>query len=272
MKDNAACMQNMPDRLPLAGRSERSYRPGLVSVSFRGHSPEEILRAASEAGLCFIEWGSDVHAPCRDVANLEHIARLQAEYGMSCSSYGTYFWLGRNALDELPDYIRAAKILGTNILRVWGGGKCAENMTESERNAFIDECRRAAEIAAAHGVILCTECHRGTFTERPEDTLALMQAVNSPHFRTYWQPFQWLDEQGSLAVARTIAPYVEHVHVFNWQGAQKLPLADAADAWRTYLSVLPAPRTLLLEFMPDDRIETLKAEAKALAAIAATGG
>lgn len=259
MKDNALCMQKTVSCHP--------YTLGLVSVSFRGHGPEEILRMARAAGLSCIEWGSDVHVPCRDVANLEHIARLQAEYGIACSSYGTYFRLGRHPLDELPDYIRAAKILGTDILRVWAGERCGGDMTKEERAAFFDECRRAAGIAAEHGVILCTECHRGTFTERPEDTLALMQAVNSPHFCTYWQPFQWLDEQGSLEVAKTVVPYTRHVHVFNWQGARKLPLADAVDAWRRYLSVLPAPRTLLLEFMPDDRIESLAAEAHALGEI-----
>ena len=254
MKNDAVCAQ---DR----------YQMGLVSISFRGHSPEEIVKAARAAGLSCIEWGSDVHAPCRDVARLEHIARLQAEYGITCSSYGTYFRLGQSALADLPEYIRAAKMLGTDILRVWAGNRCASDMTDPEREAFFAECRRAAAIAAEHGVTLCTECHRGTFTERPEDTLALMQAVDSPHFCTYWQPFQWLDEQGSLAVARAVAPYAAHVHVFNWKGAQKLPLADAADAWRAYLKALPAPRTLLLEFMPDDCIQTLEREAQSLADI-----
>ena len=39
------------------------YQIGLVSVSFRGLSPEEIIRIAKDAGLSRIEWGSDVHAP-----------------------------------------------------------------------------------------------------------------------------------------------------------------------------------------------------------------
>ena len=39
------------------------YSSGLVSISFRSHTPDEILRAAAESGLTQIEWGSDVHAP-----------------------------------------------------------------------------------------------------------------------------------------------------------------------------------------------------------------
>ena len=49
------------------------YNTGLVSISFRGHTPEEILKAMAQAGLDRIEWGSDVHAPCGDVENLEKI-------------------------------------------------------------------------------------------------------------------------------------------------------------------------------------------------------
>ena len=94
------------------------YRLGLVSVSFRRHSPMEILEAAKKAGVSCIEWVSDVHAPCYDTALLYEIAEMQKEYGVECSSYGTYFRLGETPIDELKDYIRAARILGTDILRL----------------------------------------------------------------------------------------------------------------------------------------------------------
>ena len=102
------------------------YNTGLVSISFRGHTPEEILKAMAQAGLDCIEWGSDIHAPCGDVENLEKIAKLQENYGISCCSYGTYFRLGVTPVAELPAYIQAAKTLGTNILRLWCGSKPAE--------------------------------------------------------------------------------------------------------------------------------------------------
>ena len=244
------------------------YTLGLVSISFRKHTPEEILAAVKSAGLTCIEWGSDVHAPCKDTDRLQKIAALQKEYGITCSSYGTYFRLGVTPLEELPDYIAAAKILGTNILRLWGGTKKGADMTPEELAAFTDTCRKAAAMAEEAGVILCLECHMLTITETPDYAVSLMEAVYSPHFRMYWQPFQWLDTEGSLAVARTVAPYAEHIHVFNWQPPRmaptKHPLAEAAEDWRRYLSVFTTPRTLLLEFMPDDRIESLPTEAEAL--------
>lgn len=248
-----------------------SYELGLVSISFRKHTPAEIIQAVKNAGLTCIEWGSDVHAPARDTARLREIAALQEEYGVTCSSYGTYFRLGATPLTELHDYIAAAKILGTGILRLWGGTKKGEDMTDEELAAFTDTCKQAAAIAEEAGVILCLECHMLSITETPDYAVALMEAVNSPAFRLYWQPFQWLDSEGSLAVAKAYAPYAEHIHVFNWHPPKmapaKSPLAEAVEDWRAYLSVLPAPRALLLEFMPDDRLETLPTEAEALRTI-----
>ena len=71
----------------------------------------------------------------------------------------------------------------------------------------------------------------------------------------------------NLKNARKIAPYAEHIHVFHWQGDRKLPLAEAIQDWRAYLKEFTASRALLLEFMPDDQIASLSAEAGALKTI-----
>ena len=36
-----------------------NHRLGVVSVSFRDRTPEEILKEAKDAGLVCVEWGSD---------------------------------------------------------------------------------------------------------------------------------------------------------------------------------------------------------------------
>ena len=140
-------------------------------------------------------------------------------------------------------------------------------MTDEERAAFTDTCKQAAAMAEEAGVILCLECHMLSITETPDYAVALMEEVNSPAFRTYWQPFQWLDSEGSLAVAKAYAPYAEHIHVFNWKGTERFSLHDGIEEWREYLANFSAPRTLLLEFMPDDKLKTLTTEADALKTI-----
>ena len=248
--------------------NSKKYTLGLVSISFRQHSPKEIIKAVKNAGLACIEWGSDVHAPCKDLERLNEIASLQKEYGISCSSYGTYFRLGDTPIEELTDYINAAKILGTKIIRLWCGTKSGDEMTDAEKSELLAQSLKVTELAEKNDVILCMECHCGTFTQNSHDSEYLMKAVNSPNFRMYWQSFQWLDADGNFESAEIIAPYAEHIHVFNWHGDSRFPLCEATEDWRRYLSAFTTPRTLLLEFMPDDKIETLSAEADALKAIA----
>jgi sugar phosphate isomerase/epimerase len=246
---------------------ENKYHLGLVSVSFRSHTPKEILEAARKAGISCIEWGSDVHAPCNDMQRINEIAELQKEYGIVCSSYGTYFRLGETPIEELEKYIQAAKILGTDILRVWCGRKNSKDMTNEERSMLILTCRQAAKIAEANQVTVCLECHKKTLTENPDDAVGLMQAVNSSHFRMYWQPFQWQSSEQNFENASKIAPYAEHIHVFNWRGEEKLPLAEAVADWQNYLRQFSKPCTLLLEFMPNGTLEELVGEVHALKTI-----
>lgn len=245
---------------------KKQHPLGLVSISFRTHSPEEILAAMKDAGLTHIEWGSDVHAPKEDLCALRALGELTRANGMTVSSYGTYCYLGETPVCELPSYIAAAKALGTDILRLWCGKKNGASMTEEERVTLFAACRAAAKMAEEAGVTLCMECHKNTFTESVEDSLLLMSEVASPNFRMYYQPHQWKSIQENLAMAKALAPFTKVLHVFQWKGSDRFPLKDGLDEWQGYLDCFEG-QPLLLEFMPDDRIESLKAEAAALKSI-----
>ncbi len=242
----------------------KKYKLGLVSISFRKNTVEEIFEAVKNAGLTCIEWGSDVHAPFGKIEKLKKIAKLQKEYGIECCSYGTYFKLGATPIEELEAYIKAAKILGTDILRLWCGEKSASEYSEKEKKELFEICKAAAKIAEEHNVKLCMECHNFTFTDTKETALKLMKAVNSPAFRMYWQPNQYTSTEENLDYAELLRDYTEHLHVFNWKGETRFPLEEAVDLWKKYLEILGEDKHLLLEFMPDDKIETLPLEAETL--------
>lgn len=244
------------------------YKLGLVSISFRNIDVEAIIKYAKDAGLSCIEWGSDVHAPNDDVKKLDKIVELQNRYGIKCCSYGTYFRLGKNDITQLQSYIDAAKALGTDILRLWCGDKNSEDYTSEEKTALFEECKAAADIAKKNGVVLCMECHNNTYTNTKEAAFELMHAVNSEHFRMYWQPNQFRSEAENTEYAKLISPYTENIHVFNWKGDEKFPLCEAKEVWRKYLTCFKSNKTLLLEFMPDGKIESLKKEAATLKEIA----
>lgn len=240
------------------------FYPGLVSISFRDHGPEEIASEAVKCRLRSVEWGSDVHAPRQDSVRLAELDALQAATGLRCCSYGTYFRLGFTPIEELSEYIRAAKSLGTDTLRIWAGRKNALDCSEEERKYFLELCTQASAIAQEHDAVLCLECHRRSYTETKEGALELMQHVNSPHFRMYWQPNPDISVEENLSYIRSLRKYITHVHVFHWEDDRRLPLCEGISIWKKYLSELGGGHHLLLEFMPDDKIESLQAEAQAL--------
>lgn len=241
-----------------------SFKTGLCSISFRNLTPAEIIENMKTAGLDLVEWGSDVHAPKDNIALLKEIANLQKENEIICSSYGTYFKLGTDDLKELPQYINAAKILGTSILRLWCGNKNSEDYSKTEIKSLFSECKEAAKIAKENDVILCMECHNKTFTNKSKAAYALMQHVNSSCFRMYWQPNQFLTENENIESAKLLAPFTVNIHVFNWKENKKFPLLEGTDIWKKYLKEFSGNQTLLLEFMPDGKAESLVPESNTL--------
>ncbi len=247
-----------------------NFKCGIASISFRDRSVDELVKAVSAAGLDCIEWGSDVHAPYNDPDALAHIVKLQNEYGIKCSSYGTYFRFQKNDLSELPQYIAAAKTLGTNVLRLWCGvkGSAFYNEDEAGKKELFELCHKAAEIAEKEGVYLCMECHARTFIDEPEPALELMQEINSPHFRMYWQPNPFKDLSYNLSFAKVAKPYVENLHVFYWEDADKYPLSKGKADWEKYLEIFDDNRALLLEFLYDNNLESLSSEGATLKELA----
>lgn len=250
--------------MKLPQRREMMYKLGLVSISFRSLSVDEIIDLVKDADLEAIEWGSDVHAPCDDVENLKRVVEKQTKNGLYCSSYGTYFRLGSDDIEKLKQYILAAKVLQTRIIRIWCGTKNYQDWNEKEKAYLIKQAKLAAKMAEEADVILCMECHGGTFVNCVEGAEELMRSVNSSHFRMYWQPSSFQTTAVNAEYARRIARHVTHLHVFYWQGIDRYSLADGAQDWKQYLSCFDMDRTLLLEFMPDDRPESVKTEADAL--------
>ena len=110
------------------------------------------------------------------------------------------------------------------------------------------------------------ECHGRSMTDCKEEMLALMAAVNSPAFQMYWQP-NLKTVEDNLDYAQAIAPYTYHIHAFHWIDRKAYSLAEGADRWQKYLAAFDRDHCILLEFMPDHRVESLNAEAKALSEI-----
>ncbi len=241
---------------------------GVCSISFRSHSVAEIIKAAAAAGLDGVEWGSDVHVKPGDVQFARQVRRQMEDAGLRTFSYGTYFGIEELSLAHFQDYLDTARALGTDILRIWPPNGTRQEIPDENYCRFVGFARQTAALAREQGMTLCLERHPDLLTEHAADALQFLQDVGMDNLQMYWQPVQFADSQTNLESARQLAPFVRRVHVFHWQGSSRYPLAEGIAQWRQYAQALGAENLVyLLEFMPDDDIHSLPAQAQALRAV-----
>ena len=242
------------------------FNLGLVSVSFRDHSVEEIINAMNQCEIHNIEWGGDIHAPINEIENAEKIRFLQQKFNIRCTSYGSYYRIGISDPFDLPKYYATAYALQADCVRVWCGDKNYEDYSKSEKRILFSEAQKACEIARMNRRAICLECHNNTYTNSIDGALEIMNEIDDEFFRMYWQPNQFKSFEENCEYAKRISNFTTNIHVFNWKGQEKYPLSKAIDEWTEYLKYFNDDKehNLLLEFMPDGRIESLKEEYNAL--------
>lgn len=246
--------------------------PGLLSVTFRSRSPQEIVAWASQARLAAIEWGGDIHAPPGETARAREVRRLTEEAGLTVSALGSYYRAGpaANAGPPFAAVLETALELGAPCIRVWAG-TAGSGETDARRRAEIAaDLRAIAQQAAVAGVRVAMEWHAGTLTDTTASTLALLREVDHPNLGTFWQPRIGDSVEQGLADIRAIAPWLGAVHVFHWRTVQdRRPLAEGEAPWGAYLAEIraqaPAVRFASLEFLPQETLEDLHRDAATLA-------
>ena len=243
---------------------------GLVSISFRKNTVEEILDACREAGLSSVEWGGDVHVPAGDIQTAERVKRLTEEAGLAVSAYGSYYKLGdeTNTEEKMRALAETARALGAPMIRIWGGRESSDRVLKAKRAALVAEAQALADIAWEYGIRIAFECHRDTVTDEYHNTVELLKEIDRENVGCLWQPLQNRTESYNLDASKVHAAFSRHIHVFHWDSEGRYPLAAGHDVWCRYLAPFVGTDTsLMLEFMHDDKLETLCETADALRAI-----
>lgn len=242
-----------------------SNTSGLVSISFRQHSVEEIIEATVNAGLDAIEWGGDIHVPHGDVKRAEYVASLMQKAGLKTAEYGSYYKIGLDKVEDFIPVAETARALGVSVIRLWAWGIPSQN-TDEWYEHMVESAKAVCDLAP--DLTLALECHHDSITEEYHDALKYLSDVNKDNFKMFWQPNQFCSFEYNVEAAKALAPYVLSVHVFNWDGnGGKFPLADGRNEWMKYFEAL-GKRDLnyMLEFVPDNQITTLSREAATLVA------
>lgn len=258
-------------------------KTGLVSISFRKKSVKELIQAAKESGLEYIEWGGDVHIPMGNVKLARRVRRQMNGAGLKCASYGSYFGVVYHCDEHFPmpfkKVLKTAKALGAKTVRVWLGwpkcgckkGKCIY-LCDKQFDKTVTVAKYLCNEAKKYGLTLSIECHFATLSDDYHDTLRFLNKVNCDNLKLYWQPNHSKSFEYNLEALKALRPYITNVHVFNWdENGQKYPLIEGKAQWDEYFKVLndenSGERVCFLEFMPDGEITSLPTEASSLKAI-----
>jgi sugar phosphate isomerase/epimerase len=241
-----------------------SIQPGLVSITFRQLTPEEVVTVAAAAGLKAIEWGGDVHVPHGDLQAAARVAELTASAGLAVAAYGSYYRLGHS--DDAAAVVRTAAALGAPTVRVWAGQVGSAAAGDGYWSTVVADARRIAALAADAGMTVSFEYHRNTLTDTRASTARLLDLLPEPAIRTLWQPQPERDRTENLGDLQAVLPRLTNMHVFAWTAAlERRPLADGRDDWAVYLAAAEgSARYALLEFVVDDDPARLAADAATL--------
>lgn len=247
---------------------------GLVSISFREKSVEEICALCARANLSAVEWGGDVHVPPERLDLAARARALCADAGLAICSYGSYFRAGQ-PMARFEQNLRAALALETKVLRIWAGQAGSLQADAATREGWIRQMIECAVLARQEGVTVALEYHGQTLTDSRESVLELLaafaEADAAPAF--YWQPrWDWPEEE-RLASLLEVRPRLSNVHAFTWShadgAAKRLPLRAGEGMWRRALASLigcagEGERYALLEFVEGDCEDALLRDADTL--------
>lgn len=245
---------------------------GLVSITFRSLTVEEIIDAVSRAELSAIEWGGDVHVPHGDREAAHRVARLCEDAGVETAAYGSYYRFQDVLLGEGPEFqavLDTALELGAPLLRVWAGNRGSSETSPAERAKIVEQARNIGERVQGAGIRAAFEYHSKTLTDTNESALRLIEEIGHPAVRLLWQPPVGMETPACKSELRSVLPWLENIHCFQWEAGErteKRPLAEGEEAWMQYLKTANDgnDRCILLEFVRDGILEQFYQDAAVL--------
>jgi len=250
--------------------------PGLVSITFRQLAPHAIVALVAQAGLKAIEWGGDVHAPHGDVAQAQRVRQMTVDAGLTVAAYGSYYRVG-HADVSFAAVLESAVALGAPTIRVWAGKIGSAQADEAYWARVIEDSRATGDLAQEAGITVAYEYHGNTLTDTRESALRLLETVNHPNVKTYWQPpggatrAENAEADFRLAGLREILPWLVNVHVFSWRDSdgqrERMTLAAQAEDWAQYLAHVATTgrdHYAMLEFVRNDDPQHFLTDAETL--------
>jgi len=244
--------------------------PGLVSVTFRTKTADEIISLCHAAHLQAVEWGENSHVFAGNVQLSREIAQKTADAGLAVEAYGSYYKLGQG-MDFIP-VLESASALQAPLIRIWAGTKPSAEVDDSLLKSLASEASEISARAADKGIKVVLEWHKNSLTDTNASAKHFLEAADSPNLYCLWQPTAALTEQEKYDGLAWLAgrectrfgQRLANIHVYYWKNGVRAPLQDGIPYWKNYLSALKEhaeTRYMMLEFVMGDTDEQFMKDA-----------
>lgn len=234
--------------------------PGIVSATFKTLSIQQVIFLTVANGLKAIEWSENHHIELNNSVQATIVGELTRDNNLEVASYGSYFKLGKSA-DIIP-HLENAKAMEAPFMRIWAYDKPSFEVSCEEYKEIVAEAKEVSKIAKDYDIPLTLEWHKNTLTDTNESGLKLLREVDSPYFKTFWQPTQALSVEQRVEGLKLIKPYLTNLHVYYWTKDRREELKDGKDYWQQYLKAVDDKvHYALLEFVKNDSAEQFEKDA-----------
>lgn len=152
--------------------------------------------------------------------------------------------------------------LGAPVIQVWASKRDHAGADAAYCATVVADALRIADLAAAAGIAIGFDYHGGTLTATDAET-----QCDHPALGTFWQPHVGANAATAEAGLNAVLPRLRNLHVFNWAGRERFPLAARAHDWQRWLRLAASTgrdHVCTLEFVRDDHIDQLGADAAVL--------
>ncbi|MDO4329370.1 MAG: sugar phosphate isomerase/epimerase [Lachnospiraceae bacterium] len=242
--------------------------PGIVSVTFRDKTVEDIIRLCKEADLKAVEWSENAHVMPADEAGAKALYEKTRAAGLQIAAYGSYYRLGQqeNPKEVFEASLISAKSLHAPLIRIWAGTEPSAKVGKEQRKALAEEAFLICEMAKKAGIKVAMEWHRNTLTDTNASAMDFLKEVSHENLYCLWQPTVALSMKERMDGLDLLGDRVLNLHIYYWPDGVRRPLKEGTGAWQQYLEHVDKEndRFGLLEFVMGDTEEQFLKDARTL--------